>query len=109
MATDNTASPNRGIDDILQQTEMGSFISKNKSLAIGVVVLALLGVAGFGAWTFLSSKRNVEAETAIHEFNQGSLKSLVDKKLEAPAFVEAFDRLSSKLGSFDGLFPVGIE
>lgn len=109
MATDNTAAPNRGIDDILQQTEMGSFISKNKSLAIGVVVLAILGVAGFGVWTWMSSKRNVAAETAVYEFNQGSLKSLVEKKLEAPAFVEAFERLNTKLGSYDGLFPVGIE
>lgn len=109
MATDNTAAPNRGIDDILQQTEMGNFISKNKSLAIGLVVLSILGVAGFGVWNWMSSKRNVEAETAIHEFNQGSLKSLTDKKLEAAAFVEAFKGLSSKLGSYNGLFPVAIE
>lgn len=109
MATDNTAAPNRGIDDILQQTEMGSFISKNKSLAIGLVVVAVLGVAGFGVWSWMSSKRNVEAETAVHEFNQGSLKALSEKQIEAAAFVEAFDRLSTKLGSYDGLFPVGVE
>lgn len=109
MATDNTAAPNRGIDDILQQTEMGSFISKNKSLAIGLVVVAILGVAGFGIWNFMSSKRNTAAETAVHEFTQGSLKSLVEKKIDAAAFVTAFDRLKDSVGSFDGVFPIGIE
>ena len=75
MATDHTAAPNRGIDDILQQTEMGSFISKNKSLFIGIVVLALLAVAGFGAWTYFSGERDKKVQAELYEFSKGSLTS----------------------------------
>lgn len=109
MSTNNTAAPNRGIDDILQQTEMGSFISKNKSLAIAVVVISLLGVGGYGVWSWMSSKKNAEAETAIFEFNEGSLKSYSEAKIDADALVSGFTSLSSKIGSYDGLFATGIE
>lgn len=109
MTTDNTAAPNRGIDDILEQTEMGSYIANNKSLIIGIVVLALLGVGGFGVWNWMSSQRNTEAETAIHEYNQGSLKLFEDKKIEASALVSGFESLNKTVGNFSVIFPVGID
>lgn len=109
MATDNTAAPNRGIDDILEQTEMGAFIAKNKVLIIGIVVAALAGVAGFGVWNWMQSSKNVQAETAIYEYSQGSLKSFVDKKIDAAALVTGFQNLEKKTGSFSGLFPIGID
>lgn len=109
MATDNTAAPNRGIDDVLQQTEMGNFIAKNKAGAIGIIVLILLSVAGFGVWNWLTSQRDVEAQTKIFEFTQGSFKSLTEKKIEAAAFVSAFDRFAQSMDGHISLFAVGIE
>jgi len=109
MATDNTAAPNRGIDDILEQTEMGAFIAKNKVLMIGVVVVALTGVVGFGVWNWMHSKRNIQAETAIYEYGQGSLKSFSEKKIDAAGLVSGFKNLEKTTGNYSGLFPVGIE
>lgn len=109
MATDNTAAPNRGIDDILEQTEMGAFIAKNKVLMIGVVVAALAGVIGFGVWNWMHSKRNIQAETAIYEYGQGSLKSFSEKKIDGAALLSGFQNLEKNIGNANGLFPIGIE
>src|SRR5690606_1198275 len=109
MATDNTAAPNRGIDDILKQTEMGSFISNNKSLFISVIVLALLSVAGFGVWTYVSGERDKKVQTELYEFSKGSLSALQSKTLPPAEFVAAFNRLSDKLGSHDAVFATGIQ
>ncbi len=109
MATDNTAAPNRGIDDILEQTEMGSFIAKNKASMIGVVAALIIGVVGFGVWNWMQSKRNVQAETTIYEYTQGSLASFKDKKIDPQSLVNGFENLSTKLGGFKGVFPIGLE
>ncbi len=109
MTPDHTAAPNRGIDDILEQTEMGSFIAKNKALIIGLIVLALAGVAGFGVWNWMSTKKDAAAETAIYEYTQGSLTSFNNKTLDAAGLVKGFESLKGTVSNYAGVFPVGIE
>tara|TARA_R110000868_G_scaffold163614_11_gene395893 strand:- start:5201 stop:5881 length:681 start_codon:yes stop_codon:yes gene_type:complete len=109
MTPDNTAAPNRGIDDILEQTEMGSFIAKNKAMIITLVVLIFAGIAGFGVWNWMSSNKNAAAETAIFEYSKGSLDSFSNKAIDGAGLVKGFENLKGTIGSYKGLFPVGIE
>lgn len=109
MATENTAAPNREIDEVLARTEVGSFIANNKSMMTIILILAFAGVAGFGVWNWSSSKRNAEFETALHEYVQGSLKSYSEKNIDAAAMLSGYERLHDKVGNYTGLFPIGIE
>jgi predicted negative regulator of RcsB-dependent stress response len=109
MASENTASATREIDEVLSRTEVGSFIAGHRSLVIAILVIVFASIAGYGIWSWTSDKRNVEFETAIYEYSQGSLKSFSEKAIEASALLSGYERLADKLGSYSGIFPIGMD
>lgn len=96
-------------DQMLNETELGSFIAKNKNLAIGLVVLALLGVLGYAFYANSSQKGQDQKADSLLSFKTEKLKLFSEDKLSAEELLTSYNELETKVGSFFGLAPLSLE
>lgn len=106
MSTSPTA--HNPVDEILKETELGTFIANNKTPIIGFVVAVILGVFAWGGYTNFKSNKNDELGAVVFNFKQSSYKQLVDKKLTTTEFATAYKAMASGVAGFDGLVPFAI-
>ncbi|MBT3584922.1 MAG: tetratricopeptide repeat protein [Halobacteriovoraceae bacterium] len=95
--------PNSNIDDVLNDTEIGSVIAKNKYLFIFLVVGALLAVLGWGAYTHFKAESDIKSNARIAEYKIGPLANFAADKLEANGLLQEYSKLSVELKGYNGL------
>ena len=98
-----------GVDELLGQTELGTFVSKNKGLIIGAVVFMLLAVIGYGGYSSYAKKNSEKYGNRIFVFHTQELAKLKDKKLSPSSYWGAFEKLSSEVSFDEGLLVLGVE
>jgi len=91
------------VDEVLNETEIGSFIAANKNLVIFIIILALASVVGYGVYSMQTEKSNNKNSSIMFEFSKTEFESLKSKKVTAADYVGKLEALSNKLGSFKGL------
>ncbi len=109
MATDTEMAPNREIDQVLNQTEIGAWIAKNKAVVVIFAVLLFGGIFGWGGYHSLQGKKEQELGKKIYEFQESSYTQLIDKKLSPADYAIKFKALQKEIGDFEGLAPVLIK
>jgi predicted negative regulator of RcsB-dependent stress response len=109
MATKTDMAPNREIDQVLSQTDMGEWIAKNKTIVIVFLVVIIGGIFAWGGYSNLASKRAQEHAATIYAFQEGVYTGLIDKKVQPKEFVEKYLALEAKVSGFEGLAPVLIK
>lgn len=97
---------NTNVDDLLQQTEIGSLIAKNKMAVILGVVFILLAVVGYGFFSTYQGKVTREVNNTSYRFTQDVFTSLKDKKLSPGKFVAQLEAMASKVSYHDALIPL---
>lgn len=102
------AAPNRSIDEVVGQTDLGVFLVKYKMAIIAVVVVAAIGLIGMGAYSHFADKKFQEASFKVYQFNQSNLDALTSDKITGSQFAGAFAQLAIDTDSFKGLVPVAI-
>lgn len=103
MTANAGGATNRGVDEVLQETEVGTFIMRNK-IALGALLVALIiSIVAAGVYSNIRSQDLAEKSDLVYEFSKGSLSSLTEGKIETADFKAAFSRLVTNVGEYAGL------
>ena len=81
MATETEMAPNSEIDQVLSQTDMGAWISKNKTIVIVLLVVIIGGIFAWGGYNSIADKKAQEHAATIYSFQESSYTELIEKKL----------------------------
>jgi predicted negative regulator of RcsB-dependent stress response len=106
MAT--TPTTHNPVDDVLNETELGSFIAKNKGLIIGLVVLVIAGVFAWGGYNTFTTNKNDELSSIVFNFKNENFKNLTEKKMSPKDFTAAYLTMSAEVKDFSGLVPFAL-
>lgn len=106
--SDTTTTPNRSINQILEDGDAGNFVSKNKNTIIAVLAGIVIAVIGFGVYSNFADKSKTEYNSKVYAFDTGTLKSFNDKS-DPKALVEGIKNLQKEVGNYAGLIPVIIK
>jgi predicted negative regulator of RcsB-dependent stress response len=105
METSENAK-NTNVDDLLKQTEIGSFIAKNKTAVISVIVLVLLLVVGFGFYSTYQGKVTKEVTNVAYRFTNDVFAPLQAKKLSPGKFLAQLEGVAKDVSYHDSLIPL---
>ena len=103
-----TTTPNRSLNQITEDGDIGNLIKKNQNAFIAVVVLIVVAVAGFGFYSTQADKSKAEYNSKIYSFEIGALKAYTSdaSKADPKALVEGIKSLQKEVGNYAGLMPV---
>lgn len=95
------AGPKQGtsVDDLLQETALGAFISRFKIPLIILVVALIAGVIGYGIYSSQMREANLQNAAEIYAFEQKEMAELKAGTLTPAAFTEKFQALAERLGT----------
>lgn len=96
------------IDNILNETEIGSFIAKNKTLFVVLVTLVVLSVIGYGLYNQQLNKKHDEYGSLIFQFEDKNMKKFIEDKEFRPSFLVELKSLYEKIDNFSGAFPLSL-
>ncbi len=103
MSIQNVSQPSNSLSTALNSTEMGSFISRHLALVVGLVILLVLGIFGYGLYSYQASQKNqVHAET-LYRFQQAEMAAFTAGETSVAEFMEKLKGIQMEVGSFDGL------
>jgi len=105
---DTTTTPNRNINQILDEGDVGTLVSKNKNSLIAILIAIVVAVVGFGVYSTFSDKSKAELNSKIYSFETGTLKGF-NEKSDPKALVEGVRTLQKEVGNYAGLVPVVIK
>lgn len=106
--SNTTASPNRNINQLMNEENVAGMISKNKNALIAIAIAILVAVVGFGLYSTFSEKSKAEFNTLIFNFESGSLKNY-NEKSDPKALVSELASLHKAVGNYSGMVPVVIK
>ncbi len=105
---DTTTTPNRNINQILDEGDVGTLVSKNKNALLAIVIAIVVAVVGFGVYSTFADRSKAELNTKIYAFETTTLKNF-NEKSDPKAFVESLRSLNKEVGNYVGLVPVVIK
>jgi predicted negative regulator of RcsB-dependent stress response len=108
MANQNPTADTTTVHQSFDQGDMGTWIERNKNLAIGILILILVGIAGYGILMNQAGKSKDKNDNSIYDFTSQSLVAFDKKEIDSNALVEKYNALSKDVGSYSGLFPAAI-
>ena len=106
--SNTTASPNRNINQLMNEENVAGMISKNKNALIAIAIAILVAVVGFGFYSTFSEKSKAEFNTLIFNFESGSLKNY-NEKSDPKVLVSELASLHKAVGNYSGMVPVVIK
>jgi predicted negative regulator of RcsB-dependent stress response len=105
MSNSTTTTPNRNMNQILEEGDPGALVTKNKNALIAIVIAILVAVAGFGLYSSFADKSKSEFNTLIYNFESTVLKTYGEKS-DPRALVMGVQKLHGEIGNYPGLVPV---
>jgi predicted negative regulator of RcsB-dependent stress response len=108
MSNTTTTTPNRSINQIMEDGDVGVFITKNKTALIFVVVAILIAVAGYGLYSTNSVKSKSLYNSKIFAFESATLKNW-NEKSDPKILVDGIKNLEKEVGNYAGLVPLIIK
>lgn len=106
--SDTTTTPNRNINQIIDDGDVGSIVTKNKNVLIAIIAAIVVAVVGFGIYSSFADKSKAEFNSKIYSFETSVLKSFNDKS-DPKAMVLGVSNLHKEIGNYSGLIPVVIK
>ncbi len=94
--------PNRGVDEVLKQTDIGEFIAKNKSLCMSLLALVAAAIIGYGFYDHSSKKSSAKFGNEIFDFETNKLKMFTEKKIKGAELVAATKTLLETTSYYEG-------
>ncbi|MGZ3692400.1 MAG: tetratricopeptide repeat protein [Bacteriovorax sp.] len=106
--SNTTTTPNRDINQIINEGEVGTLITKNKNVIVAILAGVLVAVAGFGLYSTFADKSKAEFNAKIYSFETASLKTYTEKS-NPLTLVDGIKSLHKEVGNYSGLIPVVIK
>lgn len=103
--SNTTTTPNRNINQIIDDGDVGSLVTKNKNALTAIVIAIVVAVVGFGLYSTMADKSKAEFNTKIYAFESETLKTYNDKS-DPKTLVEGVKNLQKAVGNYSGLVPV---
>lgn len=94
------------VDQVLQQTEVGSLLLRYKNLWISLAILAIAAVFVWGGYRSYASKQSAQVQSLVHAFTIGDMRAYSENKIDAPTFAKSAKDLLEKTSSSLEAFPV---
>ncbi len=98
----------RPIDDVMNDTELGTLIMKYKNAIIAIIAVSLATVIALGLYSHNSNKHDQEASYQVYQLSQGALQDLLAGKMEGKVFATDFLKLKDTTSTFKSMVPVAI-
>lgn len=109
MNNATTPAQNRNIDQILDEGNIQSYISKNKSAFIALLVIIIGGVIAFGLFRHFNDKSQDDYNTKIYTFETTVMKAYEANPTDAKPVVDGFMALAKEMDDYVGLVPVSLK
>jgi predicted negative regulator of RcsB-dependent stress response len=106
--SDTTTTPNRNINQIIDDGDVGSIVTKNKNVLTAIIAAIVVAVVGFGIYSSFADKSKAEFNSKIYSFETSVLKGFNDKS-DPKAMVQGVKNLHKEIGNYSGLIPVVIK
>lgn len=106
--SNTTATPNRNINQLMNDENVGQLILKNKNALIVIVVAILIAVIGFGVYSTSAEKSQAAFNSKIFSFESTVLKDY-NEKSDPKSLVSGLQGLYKEMGNYSGLIPVIIK
>ncbi|MBP9681518.1 MAG: tetratricopeptide repeat protein [Bacteriovorax sp.] len=103
--SNTTTAPNRSLNQIVDEGDLGSFVSKNKNALIAFIAGIVIVVIGFGFYSSFADKSKKESNSKIYAFENGVLKNFNDQT-SPKILVDGVKNLQKEVGHYAGLVPV---
>lgn len=108
MSNTTTTAPNRNINEIINNGDVGVLIAKNKNALLAILIAVVVAVIGFGLYASFADKSKSAFNSKIYTFESVSLKDWSDKS-DPKALVQGIKDLQKEIGNYSGLIPVVIK
>lgn len=108
MSNTTTSTPNRNLNQIMNEDDVGTLVSKNKNALIAILIAIVVAVIGFGVYSSFADKSKVAFNTKIYEFETATLKNW-NEKSDPKVLVEGIKNLHKEQGNYSGLTPLVIK
>lgn len=108
MSNTTTTAPNRNINQIVNEGDVGTLISKNKNALLAILIAVVVAVIGFGLYATFSDKSKATFNSKIYAFESTSLKEW-NEKSDPKALVQGIKDLQKEVGNYSGLIPLVIK
>lgn len=102
----NENAQNTNVDELLKETEVGSFIAKNKASVISGVVFLLLLVITYGFYTTHQEKLTEQASGNAYKFEQSAYQSLESGSLTAGKYLSQLETVIKTNDFHEAFIPV---
>lgn len=106
--SDTTSTPNRNINQILDDGDVGAIVTKNKNAIVAILIAIVVAVVGFGLYSSFADKSKAELNTKIYTFETTTLKTFTDKS-DPKTIVSGIQGLQKEVGNYAGMVPVIIK
>lgn len=112
MTTTTTSSPNREINQILNENQVQGFVAKNKVAVYVLLGVLVAAVVGFGFFKTFADKSRAEYNNKIHTFETTVLKTYMTNPA-APGAAKTLESgvmsMHLEMGNYIGLLPLVIK
>lgn len=98
--------PMSPIEEQLSQTAFGAWIYANLTLVVTLLVLIVVGGAGFGGWTLYQENLNKTASRAVYEFEKETLSPFMSEDISIEEVLNSWDDLHQSFIGRKPLLPV---
>jgi predicted negative regulator of RcsB-dependent stress response len=109
MNNATTPAQSRNLDQILDEGNIQSFITKNKSAVIAFLVLLIGGVISFGLYRHFNDKSQDDYNTKIYNFETTVMKAYEANPTDAKPMLDGFAAMAKEMDDYVGLVPVTLK
>lgn len=106
--SNTTSTPNRSIDQIIEDGDVGTLVTKNKNALVAILTAIVVAVVGFGLYSMFSEKSKAEFNAKVYAFESTTLKNF-NEKSDPKVLVDGIHALQKEVGNYVGLVPVVIK
>lgn len=106
QTTTSTESTKSQTDEILKQTELGTFIANNKALVLGLIAVIIIGLFGNGFYREYSKKMRLENAEKINTFTNDQFEKFKAKKLDGKTYITEVTNLNKSIDHDIAILPL---
>ncbi len=99
---------NQVLNDQLNETEIGAFIARNKTLSILLAIFLIAGVIVYGVYAVQKTASDHKKADQVFAYFDKNFQNFTDGKMKTASFLSGYDKIQEGLKGFAGLFPTNI-
>lgn len=109
MASETTAvTSSQNINQLIEQGDWAEVVTRFKIPLVALFVIIVGSVVGWGFYNNKSNEMRAQMDDKLFQYDRDFLSPLSSKKVQAPAAIEAFEKLKAEVKNYQGVNALGI-